>query len=291
MKLSHVSAPRFHRAAFRHRVTVGVAFVAASLAATRSNASAPQMQCTTDRAGSWTVSVNGPMSVACADGSECTELAYHIVPASGSRHSRAAAVLVEHDIAVVEPPDNDVSEPCRGDRRTRLGLNDCSRKAVRIALDPGGSPKDFSIVATGLRDVVESSIAIRAAGGIEGCRIASLGSVAFHPNQQVLSSQQIMFKGCAVTIPTDPVTGEGGPATITGSKCAFVANAAPVTTAELKIDGKSVGALSFGEGSLSSGKASCTTKIVNRRLYTWCTCADVTGDGIPDDPIPPCVRP
>jgi hypothetical protein len=28
--------------------------------------------------------------------------------------------------------------------------------------------------------------------------------------------------------------------------------------------------------------------VINRKLYSWCTCADLNGDGIPEDPRPPC---
>jgi hypothetical protein len=276
------------RTRVKARAATGVLSVA--LAAANAYASEPEVQCTTNRSGSWTISMTGPSSVPCPDGGQCTALGYQIFGNAGRRPSRAA-VLVEYDVDLVEPTADQVSEACGGDRRTRLGLNDCLHKTVKINLGTGPGPKSFEIVARGLRDVVASAVVVRGAGGTgapEGCSIASLGSVAFHPNQQILSSQQIYFKGCTVTIPTDAVTGEGAPGTITGENCVFVANAAPVTEGELKINGQSVGTLSFGNGSISSGTASCATKIINRRLYTWCTCDDVDGDGIPDDPIPPC---
>jgi hypothetical protein len=142
-------------------------------------------------------------------------------------------------------------------------------------------------VVAGAKAPSSSSIVVRR-GSNERCEIASLGVDHFAPEEEILTSQVIVFKGCTVTIPIDHVTGKPGTASISGDNCVFLANGLPIGHGELKINGISVGNLTRGDGFISSGTSSCTTKVISDLLYTWCTCADTDGDNIPNDPIPPC---
>ena len=190
-------------------------------------------------------------------------------------------------MTVVIPPSTNVALPCKGDPVTELGRRDCSSQSARLAKNSTSGL--FELAVTGSRAPSTSSDRRQE-------RLDDRDLSASHPSAATPSTRtrrcrarsSTSFKGCTVTIPTDPTTGEGGPATISGADCAFVANAEPVTNGELLINGTSVGNLSYGEGSVSSGVASCTTRVINRKIYSWCTCADVTGDGVPDDPRPPC---
>jgi hypothetical protein len=134
-----------------------------------------------------------------------------------------------------------------------------------------------------------SAIAVKTARA-ERCEIASLAPPAarFDPHAEIVTKEDIVFKGCTVTVPRNPVTGEGEVATIRGANCVFVANADPVSSASLRVNGANVGNVKFGDGYLSTGTSSCTTKVVGNSLYTWCTCGDTNGDKVPEDPIPPC---
>jgi len=250
-------------------------------------ASDAPLQCTTDGAGNWRIVAVGPFATTCAGGSECTAIEYDIIPTKGVQPDHVA-ILADHDVAVVLPESRNVSAPCVGDTVTLLGTRDCSRQAVRINRD--AETGFFEMVGGGQLGPIGSSIVVKKGKTIEQCRIASLGGLPakFDPNAQVSTSQSLNFKGCTLTIPTDPVTGEGGMATIQGDGCAILANGRPINAGELLVDGVSVGNLTYGEGGFSSGVASCTTKVISRKLYTWCTCDDVNGDGIPDDPRPPC---
>jgi hypothetical protein len=246
------------------------------------------MQCTTNGLGNWTVAVAGPIDVECVYGGDCTAVHYTVTPTLGKQPDHVA-VLAEHDVDVVVPESRNVSPPCAGDGVTNIGIYDCSTKAVRV--NKSAETGTFVLTVDGKKGLTTSSIVVKKGKVVESCRIASLGTDpadAFDPNAQRTEAQTISFKGCTVSIPTDPITGEGGVATITGENCVFVANAEPVSAGELLVNGQSVGALTFGQGSVSSGTASCTSKLVNRKLYTWCTCDDVNGDGRPDDPSPPC---
>jgi hypothetical protein len=126
---------------------------------------------------------------------------------------------------------------------------------------------------------------------VEGCEIAALGDEVLgldSPGRQILVREEITFKGCTVSIPVNPRTGESNLATVSGDNCVILANALPMNSGSLVVGGTNVGSLTFGEGYISSGTSSCSTKVVNNKLYTWCTCADINGDRIPDDPKPPC---
>jgi hypothetical protein len=267
------------------RITVAGLALAGALIATSVAATEIPFQCTTNGLGSWTVTAVGPTPFSCNDDTAtCTRMTYKVTRNLG-RSASNVAVLVDHDTTVITPGSSHVAPPCDGEGVTKIGIRDCSHKAVSLFPEESG---DYVVEAEGDRAAISSSIVLKKGNVIEECRIASLGSQRIDPNAQMQTAQQVTFKGCTVTIPVDPVTGEPGVATIEGDNCVFVANAEGINSGELKINGIDVGTLTYGEGSVSSGESSCTTKVVNRRLYTWCTCADTDGDGVPNDPIPPC---
>ena len=258
------------------------ALAATLLAAGGASASDAPLDCTTDGAHNWKVEVTGPLAVTCPGGGECTEVDYKITPLKGLSIDHVA-VLAEHDMDVVVPSAANAYAPCVGDSVTSIGIHDCSSRAVRLNSNPQKSGA-FDLVVNGNYALRGKSIVVKKGSKQERCRIASLGQDDFNINAQRTTSQELTFKGCTVTIPTDPVTGEGGEASISGPGCKFVANGSPVNTGQLIVDGKNVGALTFGDGFISSGTSSCTTKVISNRLYTWCTCADGNHDGVPDDP-------
>ena len=260
-----------------------VAFIV--LTASTIRASDVPLECTTDGAHNWKVKLVGPLTVTCPGGGDCTEVDYVITPLKGQQPDHVA-VLTEHDMNVVVPEARHVYAPCVGDSVTLMGIHDCSSSAVRI--NKNVEKGAFELVVTGLKALRGKSIVVKKGKIQERCSIASLGQDDFDVNALRPTSQELFFKGCTVTIPTDPITGEGGAATISGPGCKFVANGDPVGNAQLVVNGINVGDGLTGDGFLSNGQGSCTTKIISRRLYTWCTCADVTGDGVPDDPKPPC---
>jgi hypothetical protein len=285
--------------ASRH-IAVGAAFFMAFVAAEivgplAAFAADPPLECITSR-GTWKVVASAPRLVECPLGGECTQIDYtvtrNVTPSFTARtfsnpNPDHVAVLAEHDMKVTIPAANFVQPPCKGDPTTELGERDCSSRSVRL-LRNNASGGIYPLAVEGGRSPIASSIVVKKGGSIEQCLIASLGRDRLDPNAQVSSAQQFVFKGCTITIPTDPISGEGGEASLVGEGCAFVANGEPVGSGELLINGTSVGLLNYGEGAVSSGEASCTTRVISRKIYSFCTCADVNGDGVPDDPRPPC---
>jgi hypothetical protein len=264
--------------------------IAASLvfAASAATASDAPTQCMTN-GGGWIVSVTAPFDAAnCPGGGTCTGLTYMITPLRGEIPDHVA-LLAQHDTDIVVPSSNFVSPPCTGDSVTLLGTRDCSTQAVRLNQNQQ-KVGPFDLIVHDTLKPVGASIVVKKGKVIEQCRIASLGRPyeVFDPKEQVPVSQTYDFEGCQVTIPTNVDSGEGGTATISGSGCVFVANGLPVGVAKLIVDGKDVGFATHGLGAVSTGSDSCTTRVISNRLYTWCTCTDANGDGITEDPRPPC---
>src|SRR5262245_38194211 len=126
---AHAPVLRGHGRARRCAPALCAAILTLATASAAVSDDAPPRQCTTDRGGNWTVTATGPTSVQCPGGGACTAMDYEIVANAGRPPGRVA-LLVERDATVISPEETSVSPPCEGDRRTRLGLNDCSRQTV-----------------------------------------------------------------------------------------------------------------------------------------------------------------
>ena len=281
-------------------ITPALAFAITALAAHDAAATDVPMTCTTQGdasvtqegfgSGNFTITVTGPFRGPCSDyvpgdlGTECTRLHYSVVP-KPSVSTDHVTVLATYDSDIVPVNSNEnTSIPCEGDTVTGLGVKDCSTRTLRV--NPMGSQPTFDLVVRGSKSLTTGAIALKKGKAVEGCRIASLGTDRFDKYAQRTEVQVLTFKGCTVSIPTDPVTGEGGDATITGGEnCQLIANGDPVSSIELlhtdENGTQSLGMMTYGEGAISSGANSCTTKVISNRIYTWCTCS--TGD-----PSPPC---
>jgi len=249
------------------------------LAAAGPAASDPPTQCITS-GGTWTVTATAPFAPAnCPGGGTCTDITYNIAGPIPDH----VTILASHGVSIVSPPSNFISAPCIGDNVTLLGTRDCSTQAVRLNQNLQKSGP-FDLIAHDTLQAVDSSIVVKKGSVFEDCLIESLGHPfeVFDPHAQVTTSQTYNFEGCSVTIPTDVETGEGGVASITGNGCVFVANGQPVGNAQLLVNGQSVGFGTNGTGAFSTGTDSCTTRVINNKLYTWCTCTGTT------DPKPPC---
>lgn len=251
-------------------------------------ASDTPFSCTTDNQG-WTVTASTPRVDDCTvcdenlAGQDCSIIHYEVAPllADPADH---IAILINHDLTIV---GNALQQalPCDGDPTIGLGELSCHESAVKVNAD-GQVNKVFDLcVLGGEIGPVARSIAVKKGRTTESCAIASFGTDVFvDPNAQGSAQTTVEFKGCTVTIPENPVTGVGGEATISGGKCKFLGTGTnpnpglPIAAAQLNINGVNVGAGSYGVGSLSSGTDSCSTKIVKRKLYTFCTCADNSVD-------------
>ena len=241
-------------------------------------ASDAPLACVTNGDGNWSIVASTPTAVSCPAGGECTEIQYDIVALHGKSPDHVV-VLTEHDLIVVPGESRDVSLPCEGDSVTDIGISDCSTQAVR--LNKESETGSFNLVVEGEAIAVGSSIVVKKGRTVEECGIASLGTavVVCDPKAQQSSKETFMFEDCEVEIEVDPCTGAPGAATVISGDCMVSAEA--ITNLQLVINGETQN-VNVGDGWLSSGENSCTTRFYRRRPYVICDCTDSS------DPSPPC---
>jgi hypothetical protein len=221
-------------------------------------ASHAPVTCETIGDGHWSIVASKPTAVPCPAGGECTQIQYNIAPLLGK-----AGVM----------------EPCVGDSVTDLGIHDCSTQAVR--LNKNDFTQTYNLTVEGEAIAVSSSIVVKKGRTIEDCGIASLGTapVVCDPKAQQSSKETFMFEDCEVEIEVDPCTGAPGDAIVVSGDCEVSGYA--ITDLELVINGVPQ-TVNVGDGWLSSGENSCTTRFYRRKPYVICDCTDAS------DPSPPC---
>jgi hypothetical protein len=247
---------------------------------------APPTTCTTEfEAATFTVT-RGPTFVPCeVPGGQCTEIEYQQV--SGSR--RAVYVLEGKGVVAVYPPNEGtvVGPPCLG--VDGFGAGACHEQAVRTFPDEGGV---FSITVEGVRRPSPTSVAVNVEG-LESCEILGLGlENSPNPDQTTQTTETIDFEGCAVTFLRDAQTGDVVSAALDPDQstkplctspgqqdCCRALFAEedgttlvpqPVTELEVTLaDGTTLGKGKFGDGYISTGGDSCTTRVIGGKVYTW----------------------
>ena len=240
--------------------------------AAAASASDVQYECITNGAGNWSIVATAPFSTQCPNlpVRECTEIQYSVTP----RLARAAdhvAVLVDHEMTVIPPQASYLSLPCDGDSVTGIGIRDCSTQAVRMNKD--STTQTYNLFVEGAATATGKSIVVKKGTVIEECRIVSLAPAICNPKAQLATKESFQFEDCTVEIELDPCTGEPGPATITGP-CEV--DSAPIGTLSLSINGGTPQVVTVGDGWISSGENSCSTKLFNGTSYTTCTCTATT---------------
>lgn len=265
--------PRQH-----HRAGLLAAATLFAIAATAS-ASDVQYVCTTNGAATWEVLASAPTSIACpVGGGECTLLEYSITPLKSTGVNQDhVAVLVEHDLDIVNLSGGVTIYPeCDGDTVTSMGIRDCSMQAVR--LNRKSATQTYDLIVRGEAVAVDSSIVVKKGRNcIEECRIASLGTPPppiCDPKAQQAAKETFQFEDCIIEIPLDPCTGEPGEPNVISGTCAT--DSAPIGTLQLVLNGGVTQNVTIGDGWISSGENSCTTRMFNGTSYTTCTCADVS---------------
>jgi hypothetical protein len=231
-------------------------------------------ECTTNGGGKWKIVAHGPTSISCpapASGA-CTAMQFAIQPLVGTQPDHVA-ILAGHDVTIVSTDSRNVAAPCDGDSVTYLGIRDCSMQAVRMNKD--AQTGFFELIVTGDAQPIESSVVVKKGKVIEECRIVSLGldPVVCDPKAQQASKETFTFDDCEVEIALNPCTGEPLTATTVSGNCAV--GAVSIDEIKLEINGV-LQDVTVGEGWLSSGDDSCTTRWFNRKPYVTCSCTNVS---------------
>ncbi len=185
-----------------------------------------------------------------------------------------------------------------GDPLSGIGLYAWHEVAVRLNSE-ANKAGTYKIVMSGQREAIGTSIVVKKGKTTDSCRIMGLGlepainmSLACVPNctavnpEQAMTKTEIMkFKGCAVKFEYDISTGELIAATfdadasdkplcgaVSSNTCCYF-NQEDVANLTLTVGNVPLGHGLFGDGYISSGTGSCTTRVIGGKLYTWgCPC-------------------
>jgi hypothetical protein len=211
-----------------------------------------------------------PSFVPCdSPGGQCTEIEYEVSPLPDIVYALEGKGVV--DVS----SKGTAFAPCDG--IGSFGKGSCHEQAVRTTPDDSGK---FRITLAGLRRASPTSVAI----GVDppqACEILGVGlENSPNPDETTQTTETVDFKGCVVEFTRDTATGEVVRAQLTRDSpeaCTspFLGDGRtlipqPVADLEVKLkDGTSLGKGKFGDGYISTGKESCTTRVIGGRVYTW----------------------
>ena len=235
----------------------------------------PLTACTTRNETTFTVT-SGPSFVSCQGPggvTQCTEIEYEV---STSRFE-VFALEGKGVVEVLGGGEPFIAEPCEG--VDGFGLGACHQQAIRTFTDEG---RRFKIVVAGERRPGPSSVAVNLGDGVFfPCEILGIGiENTRNPEQVTQTTETVDFKGCVVEFTRDATTSEVVRAQLTedspeGCESPFldqgrILRPQPVADLEIKLkDGRTLGRGKFGDGYISTGEESCTTRVIGGKVYTW----------------------
>jgi hypothetical protein len=252
----------------------------------------PPTSCST---GLFDVSVSsGPTFVPCsAPGGQCTEIRYDVSTTTHKGKKKPSHVFILEGVGVwdVSPNGSLWYPPCEGipGEEPGFGQDVCHEQAIKISTRQGVA--SFKVTLAGLRRASPTTVAIP--GGddtrkhdddrLAACTILGIGLEggpdAFQATQR---TERIDFKGCVVEFTRDHVTGEVEKAQLltetstSGEACQSptlqddrTIAARPAGEIEVFVGRFDLGAGKFGDGYVSTGTESCTTRVIGGRVYTW----------------------
>jgi len=218
--------------------------------------------------------VGSTAPVACESAGPYTGVRYKV---TGSPDYVAALVTANN--AVVS--GGTVYAACKGDPITGLGVNSCHEKAVVLGGCGGGATAEFWIVVDGKRGPVLQSVALKRNSCVKSVAVTGLG-YEISPFAPLQTVESVNFKGCVVDFTRDPLTGAVTDAvlnqlTSTKPRCSATGQTNccsdvitnTIDKLSLTLNGQELGAGQIGDGYVSSGVNSCTTRVVGGRVYTW----------------------
>jgi hypothetical protein len=237
--------------------------------------------CSSFYAAAGVQAVAGPCPVASANPSACepsgsftgfTGIKYRV---TGSPDYIAALVTANNTVVSA----GQTNAACVGDSVTGLGKQSCHEEAIAFGCNVATA--EFWIVVTGQKAAVLQSVALKKNSCIKSFAVPGLGSDS-NPFQTSRKTETVNFKGCAVDFVFDPVTGavlsaqlntaESKPlcdGTQAAGECCSPVQQQDVSHLELSLNGQSLGAGVIGDGYVSSGTNSCTTRVIGGKVYTW----------------------
>jgi hypothetical protein len=259
-----------------------------TIAVTQPLGAAAQGPCATNQ-----TSQTGPL--ACTEGGVNTGIEYTVSGTTATPDHVFSFVHVTKagDVAFVGGGNEGVVYPlCQGDTLSGVGAFGCHEQAARLNAE-AGKANTFKIILNGQREAIGSSVVVKKGKTTDSCKIVGLGlevvvntNVAcvsscgnFDPHQTIKKLETIKFKGCAATFEYDLTTGEVVNAFADhthddqGVTCSDMTtdnvDQLTVSLANTPIGGSGIGR--FGDGFISTGNDSCTTRVIGGKVYTWGT--------------------
>ena len=169
--------------------------------------------------------------------------------------------------------------PPAGDSVTELGEQSCHEQAIAFGCKSVSA--EFWIVVQGKKGPILQSVAVKRGSCVKSFAVAGLGYdiSVFQPLQ---TTESVNFKGCVVNFTRDPLTGAVTNAALdleqsTKPRCSTAGQTdccsdvitTTVDKLSLTLNGVELGAGQLGDGYVSSGTNSCTTRLIGGRIYTW----------------------
>jgi hypothetical protein len=236
-------------------------------------------------AGAYLVKVTrGPAFVSCTSNASntsglCTEIEYEV--SGGSCPPDHVASLQGVGVQYVTggaASGNRFYMPCDGDPLTQLGKYSCHQQAAKI--NPNAAVQKFVVGLAGQRKPSPTSVVVKKGSVVKACTILGMGLEGVpSPFEAASTIQRIDFEGCAVDF-VRSATGDVVSATLSPDSpdtCTSpflesdgkTLKAKPVSALQLTLDSVPLGDGQIGEGYVSSGTGSCTTRIIGGKVYTW----------------------
>ncbi len=217
---------------------------------------------------------NDPLGPSCSRPGDATGIKYK----NSGTPADHLATLVTTNNTLSTQNGNQVYGACSGDPVTGLGKNSCHEKAVKI--NPADQTLAFWVVTRGIapsksqRLPILTTISAKKGSCVKSFAILGLGLEGPSVFQASKKTETIVFKGCAVKFDTNPLTGEVISAANDPSQSDPGANCSDliidaVSELSLTLGGKPLGTGQIGDGYISSGTGSCTTRVIGGVVYTW----------------------
>ena len=213
----------------------------------------------------------------------CTEIEYEVAPIPGTSFAVGDHVAILEGIGVqyVSGNGNKWYPPCVGDEVTDIGERSCHGQAVRF--NPIASNKKFKIALAGQRKSGPTSVATKKGSSYGQCRILGIGLESVASTFQATAAAECQdFLGCTVCFMKDTATGDVVSAALNeemstkqtcGSgvtqNCCSALITESIDKLQLMLGTIPLGFGQIGEGTVSSGTGSCTTRIIGGRVYSW----------------------
>jgi len=244
----------------------------------------PGKSCTTGNG--WAVTTDGLIY---DSGSNTTTITYTI-GTQGNTPDHVGTFVRWEAGAVQASGSSVVTAPCGGDSVIGIDPNALCHESIVRFNNQQSKVTTFTVTVVGKRLPITTSVVVRKGNSQGSCRIVGFGLEdttttgdcvhqcgAFDPNQSIRKIETFKFKGCEVSFEFDTATGD-----VTDFSVAPVPGSGAVCTpkqgliSELLLNGGIISPgdpnenVTFGDGWISSGNDSCTTRLISGRYYTVC---------------------